>query len=151
MTFDELVAREAIRDTLAAYNQAGDRMRHDAFIACFTEDALYHSDVFSLEGRATIAAWLESFPKMSGGVRLVRHHLTTSRIVLESADTARVRSYYFVVTERGPDHGGVYVDRFRRVRDAWLIAEREVRLDWARPDTRFVSADALRALAVRNV
>jgi 3-phenylpropionate/cinnamic acid dioxygenase small subunit len=147
MTLDELVAREAIRDTLAAYNLAGDRMRHADFLDCFTEDALYRSSVFSLAGRTAIRAWLEGFRAGAADVRLVRHHLTTSRIAIENADEARARSYYLVVTERGPDHGGVYVDRFRRVGARWLIAEREVRLDWARPDTWFVTPGAVTELA----
>lgn len=150
MTIDDLIAREAVRNTLAAYNLAGDRLRHDAFVACFTEDALYRSSVFHLVGRAGIRAWLTDFPTGTAGVRLVRHHLTTSRITIDGADEARARSYYLAATEHGPDHGGVYVDRFRRVETRWLIAEREVRLDWARRDSRVVAPAALAALTARH-
>lgn len=150
MTTDELIAREGVRVTLAAYNLAGDRLQIEAFLDCFTEDALYWSSVFRLSGREAIRAWLESFSAGTADVRLVRHHLTTSRVTLTSLDTARARSYYFVVTERGPDHGGVYVDRFCKLGDRWLIAEREVRLDWARPDSRFVAPEALAKLSAQQ-
>ena len=40
MTIDDLLAREAIRDTLAKYNTSGDRLKAEDFAACFTEDAV---------------------------------------------------------------------------------------------------------------
>ena len=40
MTIDELLARESIRQTMANYTMAGDRLRVDDFVAVFTDDAI---------------------------------------------------------------------------------------------------------------
>ena len=63
MTLDEMLAREGIRQTMAAYTAAGDRLREDEFIAVFTEDAVLESegvperDLFRYAGREAIREW----------------------------------------------------------------------------------------------
>ena len=150
MTLDELLARESIRALLARYTMAGDRLRRDAFVAVFTHDAILESDgvpvqdAFRYEGRAAIGGWLDRWradataaaPRAS----FVRHHLTTSLIELEGADAARGRTYWTAYTDIGADHGGCYVDRFRRVDGEWLLAHRKVRLDWRAADSLFRTA-----------
>jgi hypothetical protein len=64
----------------------------------------------------------------------VRHNLTTSLITFEDENTAHGRTYFFVVSNIGPDHMGVYVDRFEKYEGRWLIAERNVRIDWVAPN-----------------
>ncbi len=60
MTLDELLAREAIRDTMAQYNVSGDRLKVEEFAACFTEDGILQSErapgdfIFRHVGRAAI-------------------------------------------------------------------------------------------------
>ncbi|TZG27924.1 nuclear transport factor 2 family protein [Sphingomonas montanisoli] len=144
MTMDEVIARECIRDTIARYNMNGDRMRTDAFLACFTEDAVYQSDVFDLHGRDAIRDWMAGNAGPSDGprVKFVRHHITTCLIDMDGPDAADVRTYYHVYTDTGPDHTGYYVDRFARVGNRWLIAHRKVRTDWARPDSVFIASHA---------
>ena len=44
MTVEELLAREAIRDTMAKYNMAGDRLKVDDYAACFTEDGVMEAE-----------------------------------------------------------------------------------------------------------
>ena len=57
MDAEEAVAREAMRETIARYNQAGDRGRIDELLQCFTEDGvLAISGEEPLEGRAPHAA-----------------------------------------------------------------------------------------------
>ncbi len=56
MTLEEMLARESIRQTMARYNIAGDRLRLDDFLAVFTTDAILESegvaeeDAFHYEG-----------------------------------------------------------------------------------------------------
>ncbi len=69
---------------------------------------------------------------------LLRHHVSSVRIELEGSDSARAASYFFAITELGPDHWGLYLDRFARVGDAWLIAHRRVRVDGAATGSRLV-------------
>jgi len=145
MTLDELLAREAIRHTLACYNMAGDRARVDDFVAVFTEDA--ELEIVSrkpgatqvIRGREAIRAWLAGFGGGDAGSparerpQFVRHHLTTCQIDLTGPDTARARTYFHVYTQIGPDHAGHYADEFRRVGDRWLIFRRSARTDWHSP------------------
>ncbi len=152
MTLADLLAREAIRDTLAKYNVSGDRLKVDDYAACFTEDGIMQSErapgdfIFRYVGREEIRAWQnrwrnrEPGQDVVHGASFVRHHISTCKIDLTSASTATVRTYWVAWTDIGPDHNGVYLDEFRKVGDDWLIALRRVRRDWSAPDSLFVRA-----------
>lgn len=149
MTLEDLLAREAIRDTMAAYTTAGDRLKIDDFVACFTDDAVIESEhvpearAFRYEGRAAIRAWQERWLAGAGGTHgatFVRHHLSTSKIDLGGGDTARARTYWVAWTDIGPDHAGYYLDRFRKEGETWLIAHRRIRMDWEAPNSLFGDA-----------
>jgi nuclear transport factor 2 (NTF2) superfamily protein len=140
VTLEEVQAREAIRHTLAAYNMGGDLRQADAVAAAFTEGGAFRSPIFDLKGRDQIRAWFGERVARSSSVRMVRHHITTSLIQLESANTASVRTYFTVFSDRGADHGGVYNDRFEQVGQDWLIALRDIQTDWTRADSVLVPA-----------
>ncbi|MEY2943790.1 MAG: hypothetical protein RLY97_1804 [Pseudomonadota bacterium] len=154
MTLEELLAREAIRDTMAKYNTSGDRLKVDDYAACFTEDGVIESEsapgvyIFRYEGREAIRAWQgrwlnrEAGADVVHGATFVRHHLATCKIDMTSSDTATARTYWVAWTDIGPDHSGYYLDHFRKTGDDWLIARRRVRRDWAAPDSLFVTAIA---------
>lgn len=154
MTLDELQAREAIRQTMAAYTMAGDRLREDEFVAVFTQDAVLESehvaaaDLFRYEGRDAIRQWIARWrhPPADAGrahrASFVRHHLSTCHIELTGPDSARARTYWVAYTDIGPDHGGQYLDDFRRNEDRWLIAHRRIREDWRSPQSLFTNAVA---------
>ena len=129
----------AIYDTLARYNLAGDRGRIDELVACFRPDGVLEIDGdWRAVGREEIASRLSDVRDRGGeGPILFRHHLTTHRSELESSTDARAWTYFFVVTERGPDHGGRYVDRLRCVDGDWLFRHRRVVVEWRAPETRF--------------
>lgn len=151
MTLEDLLAREAIRDTMAKYTTAGDRLRIDDFVSCFTADAVMESEhvpadrMFRYEGHAAIRAWQERWLEGEGathGATFVRHHLSTSKIDLTGPDSASVRTYWVAWTDIGPDHAGYYVDTFRKEGGDWLIAHRRVRLDWEAETSLFRKAVA---------
>ncbi len=154
MTLEDLLAREGIRQTLAAYNTAGDRLKIDAFVAVFTEDGIIESEqaggklTFRYDGRAAIHAWMSRWRERpegappTHGASFVRHHLSTCHIELTSATTARARTYWVAWTDIGPDHAGYYLDDFRYEGGQWLIAHRRVREDWQSADSLFRSAIA---------
>ena len=154
MTVDEMLAREAIRRTMAAYTAAGDRLREADFIAVFTADAVLESegvpaaDLFRYEGRDSIAAWIARWrsPPADGApthlASFVRHHLSTCHIELTGPDTARARTYWVAWTDIGPDHAGYYLDDFRKDGESWLIARRRIRRDWQAANSLFTSAVA---------
>jgi hypothetical protein len=154
MNFDELLARESIRQTMARYTMAGDRLRVEEFIAVFTEDAVLESDgvpeqdSFCYRGRQAIREWLTRWTRRSEEAEpapratFIRHHLATSMIEFTGPDTARARTYWVAYTDIGPDHCGHYLDTFLRTGDDWLIAHRKVRLDWRSPASLFTKAVA---------
>ena len=154
MTLEELLAREAIRDTMAKYNTSGDRLKVDDYAACFTEDGVIESTraqgdyIFRYASRAEILAWQnrwrsrEPGQDVVHGASFVRHHLSTCKIDITGPVTATARTYWVAWTDIGPDHAGYYLDDFRKVGDEWLIAKRRVRRDWQSPDSLFVTAVA---------
>ena len=151
MTLDELLARESIRQTMASYTVAGDRLRGDDFIAVFTDDAVLESegvpesDAFCYKGRQAIRNWIARWRPAADEApthraTFVRHHLSTTNIELTGPDTAKARTYWVAYTDIGPDHCGCYIDVFRKTGEHWLIAHRKVRLDWRSPQSLFTTA-----------
>lgn len=149
MTLDDVIARESIRQTLAAYNAAGDGRIPELFHAQFADDAVLEFAGFSPlpgfrhEGIAAIrgmtAAWVKlpvDDPTLRGA-SFIRHNITTCNIELTGKDTATARTYFLVITDIGPDHAGVYADRLVRRGDRWLFAHRRITLDWRSPDSIF--------------
>jgi 3-phenylpropionate/cinnamic acid dioxygenase small subunit len=133
---DELAAREQVRHTIAAYAHAVDRGRFDEAAACFTADGVLDvrgSD--RSEGRDAVAArFAVAGQKLAAASTqaIVRHHVSSIDIEADvTAGTATSSSYFFVVTEIGPDHWGTYRDTFRRddATGRWLISERQVTVD----------------------
>lgn len=153
MTLDDMLAREAIRHTMARYTLAGDRLRVEEFTAVFTEDAVLESegvppeDAFCYRGRDQISQWITRWTERTADpdapthrATFVRHHLATCLIELGDPGAATARTYWTAYTDIGPDHGGYYVDRFEKTASEWLIAHRRVRLDWRSPDSLFTTA-----------
>jgi len=148
------LARESIRQTMASYTVAGDRLNAEDFMAVFTEDAVLESDsvaeadAFRYQGRAAMREWILRWctaaalaqPAMQAS--FVRHHLSTSHIEITGTHSAKARTYWVAYTDVGPDHCGHYLDVFRKVGAAWLLAHRKVRLDWRAPNSLFTTAIA---------
>lgn len=154
MTLDELLAREAIRATMAKCSQAGDSLRGEDYAACFTEDGVLQTEGrsgevhFRHESRAAILDWQNRWKSGGGGTdtaqsgaSFVRHNLSTSQITFTGPGTAKVRTYWFVMSDNGPDHCGVYTDEFRKVGDDWLIACRRVRTEWNAAESLFAARE----------
>lgn len=139
------VARDAIRQTMVAYNIAGDRFKLQELAETFTEDGVLETPYARAAGHGEIVALLGGrreepqgeAPAPQGGRPLfVRHNLTTSQILVDGEE-ATGRTYFIVITDRGLDHMGHYVDRFRKVGNQWLIAHRQVRIDYQAENSAF--------------
>jgi uncharacterized protein (TIGR02246 family) len=129
MDFDEMQARESIRDTLARYNQAGDNDDAEAYAATFAEDGIFEALGLRQEGRAEILAWKKSH-RIFAASSFRMHHVSSTRIDFETPDSANVVSNWLAMTDAGPDHCGRYEDRFVRVGKHWLIEHRRVEILW---------------------
>jgi hypothetical protein len=139
----------AIRNTLAAYNLAGDRARVDDLAATFLEDGVLATPTATYRGRTEILAGLggrvSEAPAAGRRPTLVRHHLTTSAVTLTGPTSAEGRSYFIVFSDIGLDHAGHYVDRLRKVAQAWLFERRDVRVDWIADASLFPALQAAHA------
>lgn len=133
MDTTELAAREAVRDLVARYAHCADSGRFAELAALFAADGVLDVEGRPpLRGRDAILAFLDEVKtKRAESSRhpFIRHHVSSLRIDVDGEREARAASYFFVVSERGPDHWGRYRDRLVRVGDAWLFAERRVRVD----------------------
>ena len=136
MTLDDLLAREAIRHTMSVYNTAGDGNDADGWAGAFTEDGVLATGSIRFEGRDAIRQSKLDRIK-AAHAQFVRHNITTSRIDLTGPGVAKAKTYFVVFTEAGPDHAGHYLDDWRKVGDDWLIAHRNVVVDWKSPESRF--------------
>jgi uncharacterized protein (TIGR02246 family) len=132
----ELVARESIRDLVARYNANGDSGRFDPMLELFAEDAVLEVPGALQRGRPAIRTYFEGVAKRTGqggAASFVRHLTATHQIDLVSETEARGRCYYVVLTDRGLDHWGRYLDEYRKVDGRWLFSRRKATLDAAVP------------------
>lgn len=133
----DLADREAIRILMARYNIEGDRGNIEGLASVFADDGTLE---FGGEASTGPAAIVDRLGRGSGSrnpaLTVVRHHLTTSLVQVDG-DEATGRTYFVVLTDIGPDHHGVYVDRYRRTSEGWRIAHRQVRIDWRSPQSLF--------------
>lgn len=142
---DVAIARDAIRDLVAAYAHAADRGRFDDLATLFApQGVLELDDGRRMTGRDAIVAFLRStagaaLPDAARPL-LVRHHVASHRIVVEGPHVAHGWAYFVVFTERGPDHWGRYRDAYVHTAREWRFASRHVRVDGrtagAGPDAR---------------
>jgi hypothetical protein len=146
-----MLDREAIRQTMANYTMAGDRLRTEDFIAVFTDDAILETDgvpeqdAFRYEGSEQIRDWFTRWHKPSGEAPVhratfIRHHLSTCHIEFTGPISAKARTYWIAYTDIGPDHCGYYLDMLRKEQGRWLIAHRRIRLDWRSERSLYTTA-----------
>lgn len=129
----ELIAREAIRETLARYAHCADQGNFAAMVELFAGDGRLEIDGRPmLEGRAAIEAFLmqtKTARAAASANPYIRHHVSSVAIDIVDARSASASSYFLAITERGLDHWGRYRDRLVQVGDRWLFAHRRVRID----------------------
>ena len=137
MTFEELSAREQIRDTLVTYTRGVDRadvglirsvFHHDAWVQ-FPE-SLHQG---SLEGFLDFA--VNELPRF---VR-TRHTITNVKIDFDGPKAAYVESYLHADHQGSETHHwknrmielwARYLDKFEERDGVWKIARRELVVDW---------------------
>ncbi len=136
----ELVARESIRDLVARYNANGDAGRFDPMLELFAQEATMDLPGRVCRGRTEIRAFFEGIASGTGRgneerARFNRHFTDKKQIDLQNEYKTEGRAYYQVLTDRGLDHWGRYVDEYRRIDGRWLIFHRKVTVDGAVPDS----------------
>ena len=135
MTLDELVARESIRELVARYAAGVDSGRFEEALSVFGPSSTMElgDDELLRTGPEEIVEIFrgagETFSAQAGAAPVVRHHLTTHKIELTSATTAKGRLYFLVIVGEQLDHWGRYFDRYELVGERWQIASRKVVID----------------------
>jgi hypothetical protein len=146
----ELFARESIRETIAKYAYAGDRLLVEQMAQTFCEDGVLETGRDSgvwvgrdaiLErlggGRGTTSEQARAAARAvrtSRGPVIRRHVLTNIHFEELTPDQATVSSYFTVFTNDGLDHFGRYRDVLVPVGDSWLLKHRIVARDWQQND-----------------
>ena len=133
MTHDEEnLARMAIRHSQSVYNNSGDRGQVDEMMGAFTPDGVLQTYNARYEGVEAIKAFIAAVARGEATVDLAgsRHNLTTSRIEFESDTVALGWTYYFVTRKGTTLEDGLYIDRYEKRGDRWLIAHRRVKSLW---------------------
>ncbi len=139
----ELVARESVRDLVARYNANADAGRFDQVLECFSPDAVMELDGRPFRGheeiRTIFTGAADRLRRASEGPVLVRHHTSTLQIDVTGPGDVSSRCYYQVLSERGLDHWGRYLDRYGMSGGRWCFVHRREFLDgsvpgsWTRP------------------
>jgi SnoaL-like domain len=133
----ELRAREGVRETIARYAHLVDRGRIAELVELFTPDGILEAGHLpAVHGRAAIQEFLESTKgRLAAKLPLprIRHHVSSVLIEVVSRTVLTAYSYFFVVTERGPDHWGRYRDRLVLSEGRWLFEHRRVTTDGRAP------------------
>ncbi|OYW83864.1 MAG: hypothetical protein B7Z20_11920 [Sphingobium sp. 32-64-5] len=100
---------------------------------CFTQDAVLDVLGERSEGADAIRAYYQAIMDsgLLGGAdrRVARHYVTGSRIEMDDADNAHGWSYFLLIRGDVILQTGMYIDRFRRTGDAWLLASRRVKIE----------------------
>jgi hypothetical protein len=128
----ELAAREAIRDTVAAYAHYVDGGRFDKLVSLFVPNGTIEVvDGASAHGHGELRDFFTGVGDSlrSADVPRVRHHVSNLRITLEGPARARGECYFLCVTDAGVDHWGRYRDSYVAVGRDWRFEHRSVRTD----------------------
>lgn len=124
--------RLAIEELLARYNHAIDSRDGDAWLACFTNDAIYEfpPDRY-VEG---IDALREAAAQRAAGAGPDTRHWLNNVVIEGDGDAAHVRCYLALVRPEDPprvNHTGIYDFELRREDDRWKFTRRTMIRDGA--------------------
>jgi hypothetical protein len=130
----EAVAIAAIRNTIAAYNIAGDNADVEGVVGVFADDGVLELPEVNYEGHDRVREFFASR-------RVIReqdikddrrryHYLATSKIDVADEDTAKGETYFLMVRKGVIEQMGTYFDHFTRRGEKWLIMRRKVVLNW---------------------
>ena len=137
MTFEELSAREQIRDVLVRYTRGVDRSDSDLIRGAFHEDAWIQFPESLHQG--TVEGFLKFLAGELPRFIRTRHAITNTLIEFDGPDTAYVESYLHADHQGSEQHHwknrvielwARYLDRFEQRNGTWKIARRELVVDW---------------------
>jgi hypothetical protein len=121
---EELVAERDIRVLVACYPQHADDNAFDAWVELFTADAVLDTGSVKATGHAELREWLVGVQ----ADRPMRHLVSNVAITVDSPTTATGQMDLLLLGEKEGRWVVAatmrYADRYRKVDDNWLFAER---------------------------
>ena len=138
---DRTADRLAILELIARYSYAWDECDTEAYVALFTDDAVFEADpeapdgpVISCHGRDAIRAWAQPVHERRERSRMQIRHNQTGTLFEELTDASARTRTMLLTTRCGPDPepstSGVYSDEFRKTSDGWRFSRRTLRHDF---------------------
>jgi uncharacterized protein (TIGR02246 family) len=135
--------RLAIHELIARYSHAIDGGDYEAWVDCFTPDAVFHSALGVSTGHEEIRAFARNYETSRARMPNARHYMTNIAAEVDG-DEATCRSYVIITTSepRGVriHFTGQYDDRLVKLDGAWKFRERR-----GIPDTSIADTAAWRA------
>ena len=137
MDLSELIIRERVRDTFAAYTHSGDRLQLTAMVDCFTQNGVLEvKGRQAAVGKSAITAMLAPKADTASDTDpqkidkfFIRHFVTNLRFDSIEPERVETSAYFAVFTPKGVDHWGRYRDVLVPSGDRWLFASRFVSVD----------------------
>lgn len=126
-TLDVLLAKDAIRETMARYCHHLDACNFAGVASLFAEDGAWQTDYGAATGRAEIEAFLTTIVPTKGNGPQRKHYICNTAIEVVDNEASAVSDYLIVrESEAGliPVMGGTYQDSFKRVGDRWLFSRK---------------------------
>ncbi len=126
-TLETLLAKDAIRETMARYCHALDACDFVGVASLFTEDGMWTTDYGTANGREAIAALLASVVPTRGNGPQRKHYICNVVIDVAGQEASSVADYLIIrESESGliPVMGGTYKDRFRQVEGRWQFSRK---------------------------
>ena len=125
---------EAIRQLTARYCQAADTKNSNAWVDCFTADAVCEfGGLGSADGHKELRGF---FAKVCDLWSFMWHTAANHRIEVRDDGTAQGVCYFDFRSAFGRQTwlgGGEYIDEYRKIQGAWKISRRNVRFDFLTP------------------
>jgi ketosteroid isomerase-like protein len=140
--------RQAIRDCLATYCRAVDRLDRELLLSVYHDDAIDDHGVF-VGDREAFADWVIDFHARA---QHSTQHIITNHSCELDGDVAHTETYWMfaAMNKQGAPltlSGGRYIDRFERRDGRWAIALRKVVGDWnGAPGKAWMSREGRAAL-----
>ena len=125
------------------YSRYVDFRQYDRFVALFTEDGVLDTG-FKMEGRAAIEIAMSKRPDTLRSRHVVTNHIVDvideenaqgiTYLTLYRAITDEAKDPDFVLPFDGPAAIGHYTDKYRKTKDGWRFAPRELTFTFQNPE-----------------